>query len=100
MDAGGCRPGITLPVFCLRALELGSRLTKLSHLIFAERFEVLRDANIVFELANRSAPQRKAMYRQAEHIREAIFEMHPLQQFCVSGALHSLDSHAARHGNG
>ena len=59
---------IALPVFCLRSLEFGSRFAKLGHLIFAKRFEFLRDTNIVFELADGGAAQRQAVYRQAQHV--------------------------------
>jgi hypothetical protein len=58
MSARRSGPGIPLPVFRLRPLELGSGLAQLSHLILPERFELLGNPNIILNLSDCRAPQR------------------------------------------
>src|ERR1035441_5476302 len=90
---------VALPALEVRTCYALRRFANPRHFLLRERLKLLRDPDVVFNLADGRATHRQAMNRQAEHIREAVFEVQFAQQSRIAWALHRLDSDAALNRN-
>ena len=61
--------GVDLPIFQLRPFQLRRLLSDLRDLRLAQWLELLRDPDVVFDLAYGRAAQREAVNRQTENVR-------------------------------
>lgn len=77
---------IALPVFQIRALELRRLCTYLCQLLLAHGSELLGDADVVFNLADRGAAERQAVNGKAQNIGKAIFEWDRVLRSRTSGS--------------